>query len=80
MSWHFDNPTFDQDKPIYIDAADSSRCYSHRQAKTTILKLAAGLKVIGLKKDDCVCLHSFNDVPYHLLSATCHHVCLHEFR
>jgi len=80
MSWYFDDPTFDQDKPIYIDAADSSRCYSHRQAKSTILKLAAGLKAIGLKKDDCVCLHSFNDVPYRALSATRHSICLPESR
>jgi len=70
MSWYFDNSTIDPDKPIYIDSANPSRCYSHRQAKSAILKLAAGLKAIGLEKGDCVCLHSFNDVLYDLMSAT----------
>lgn len=62
MSWYFDEPQYDIDKPVYIDAANPSRAYSHRQAKSAILKVAAGLKAQGLKKGDCVCLHSFNDV------------------
>lgn len=62
LSWYFDDPQLDQDKPIYIDSANLSRSYSHRQAKTAIRKIAAGLRAYGLKKDDCVCIHSFNDV------------------
>jgi 4-coumarate--CoA ligase len=62
LSWYFDDPQFDQDEPIYIDAADTSRSYSHKQAKESIRKVAAGLKALGLKKGDTVCLHSFNDV------------------
>ena len=62
LSWYFDDPQCDQDKPIYIDAADPSRSYTQRQAKSAIQKIAAGLKALGLKKGDCVCLHSFNDV------------------
>jgi 4-coumarate--CoA ligase len=62
LSWYFDEPQCNQDEPIYIDAADTSRSYSHRQAKRSIRKVAAGLKALGLKKGDTVCLHSFNDV------------------
>lgn len=62
LSWYFDEPQCDPDKPIYIDAADSTRSYSHRQARTAIRQIAAGLQAYGLKKGDCVCLHSFNDV------------------
>lgn len=63
-SWYFrNNPQIeDRDAPIYIDAEHPERYYSHRTAESTIRKLIAGLRARGLKKGDCVCLHSFNDV------------------
>lgn len=63
-SWYFNNnPEIkDRDAPIYIDAGDPSKFYSHRSAETAIRKIINGLKAIGLKEGDCVCLHSFNDV------------------
>jgi 4-coumarate--CoA ligase len=62
LSWYFDDPQCNEDEPIYIDAADTSRSYSLKQAKQSIRKIAAGLKALGLKKGDTVCLHGFNDV------------------
>ncbi|KAF2464098.1 4-coumarate-CoA ligase-like protein [Lindgomyces ingoldianus] len=64
LSWMFDGQTYDQDKPIYIDAADPSRTICSRQARSTVRKLCAGFKTIGLKEDDCVCMLSFNDIYY----------------
>lgn len=64
ISWYFkNNPEIkDRDAPIYIDAGDPSRYYSHRTAELAIRKISNGLKENGLKQGDCVCLHSFNDV------------------
>lgn len=45
-----------------MDASDTSRSISWRQARTLVRQLAAGLRAAGLKDGDCVCLHSFNDV------------------
>lgn len=47
---------------VYIDAKDPSRAISASQARSLIRKLVAGLHAAGLKKGDCVCIHSFNDV------------------
>jgi non-ribosomal peptide synthetase component E (peptide arylation enzyme) len=62
ISWYFDSPRCDPDKPIYIDALEPSRYYTHQQAKTTIQQLCAGFRAAGLQKGDTVCVHSFNDV------------------
>lgn len=62
ISWYFDNPKVDDDKPVYIDAQNPKRNYTFGQARSTVKKLAAGFRKAGLKKGDVVCLHSFNDV------------------
>lgn len=49
---------------IYVDAANPSRSISCRQAKSIIRKMVAGFHAAGLKKGDCVLLHSFNDVRF----------------
>ncbi|KAL2065067.1 hypothetical protein VTL71DRAFT_4207 [Oculimacula yallundae] len=67
LSWTFDDPRFDRDEPIYIDAKDPSRSISSNQARLLIRKLVAGFHAAGLKKGDCVCLHSFNDIYYPIL-------------
>ncbi|KAF2404608.1 4-coumarate-CoA ligase-like protein, partial [Trichodelitschia bisporula] len=73
LSWMFDNPSYDVDKPvisyspkneIYIDAAIPSRSISHREALLLTRQQAAGLREAGLQDGDCVCLHSFNDIYY----------------
>lgn len=55
---------YDWDEPIYIDALEPSRSISARQAKKLVRQLAAGLKAIGVKKGDCVSIHSINDIYY----------------
>lgn len=62
LSWYFDDQRFDENEPIYIDAANPSNYYSHKSAKKSIRKIAAGLKAIGVRKGDTVCIHSFNSV------------------
>nr|POF05925.1 acyl-coa ligase azaf [Quercus suber] len=65
-SWMFDDLKYDQDDPIYINALDSSKSISARQAKKLIRQLAAGFRVLGVKQGDCVLIHSFNDIYYPL--------------
>ncbi|KAH6704208.1 4-coumarate-CoA ligase-like protein [Leptodontidium sp. MPI-SDFR-AT-0119] len=67
LSWTFDEPRFDQDEPIYIDAKDTSRSISSNQARVLVRKLVAGFHAAGLKKGDCVCMHSFNDIHYPIM-------------
>ncbi|KAF2456282.1 hypothetical protein BDY21DRAFT_348452 [Lineolata rhizophorae] len=67
LSWTFDNPPYDLDKPIYLDCHDPSISFSSRQSKTAIRKIAAGLQNEGLQRGETVCIHSFNDVHYPLL-------------
>lgn len=67
LSWTFDEPRYDRDEPIYIDAKDPARSVSSNQARTLVRKLVAGFHAAGLKKGDCVCLHSFNDIYYPII-------------
>ena len=71
LSWMFDNPKYDEDMPIYIDAARPERTISCRQARKIVRQLAAGLKAAGIEKGDCVSIHSFNDVSLCSLDADC---------
>lgn len=64
-SRYFDDTSIPTDKPVYIDAVNPKRFYTHGQAKHTIRKLAAGFRKAGLKKGDVVCIHSFSDVGHH---------------
>ncbi|KAK5731677.1 hypothetical protein LTR17_011148 [Elasticomyces elasticus] len=65
ISWCYDNrASYDQDKPIYIDCADPTQTLSARQCYALIHKLIAGLRHAGLKRGDCVCIHSFNNVSF----------------
>ncbi|KAL9131509.1 MAG: hypothetical protein Q9217_000588 [Psora testacea] len=56
------NHEYDQCKNVYIDAEDTQRSISAAEARSTVRKLIAGFKAMGLKRGDCVCIHSFNDV------------------
>ncbi|KIY01138.1 uncharacterized protein Z520_02690 [Fonsecaea multimorphosa CBS 102226] len=64
LSWMFDEVIYDIDRPILIDAANTSRTISCRQARSMIQRIAAGLKKTGLQHGDCVCIHAFNDIYY----------------
>lgn len=71
LSWIFRHQDYDQNRPIFIDAEEPKRTISAEDARSTIRKLIAGLKVAGLNKGDCVCLHSFNNVSQSHLSTQC---------
>ncbi|KAJ5921644.1 hypothetical protein N7454_009118 [Penicillium verhagenii] len=67
LSFIFDDPPYDQDLPIYVDAKNPSRSISCNQARVLIRKLIAGLRAAGLRRGDCVLIHSFNDINYSIL-------------
>ncbi|KIW11613.1 hypothetical protein PV08_10915 [Exophiala spinifera] len=67
LSWMFDEPLFDQNKPVYIDALDPANSISGNQARKIIRQLAAGLHAAGIRPGDCVCLHGFNSIHYSML-------------
>ncbi|KAL7269829.1 hypothetical protein RUND412_007488 [Rhizina undulata] len=67
LSWMFDEKDHDPHKKIYVDAKDTSRCITYAQAKSVIRKLVEGFHDAGLKKGDCVLVHSFNDIYYSIL-------------
>ena len=49
---------------LYIDSTDRSRSLSASEIRTQVRQLVGGLKSNGLKKSDCVCVVSFNDVGF----------------
>ncbi|KAF2651247.1 4-coumarate-CoA ligase-like protein [Lophiostoma macrostomum CBS 122681] len=67
LSWTCDGPDFDQDKPLYVDAANPSHSISAKQARSLIRKLIAGFRNAGLKAGDTVLIHSFNNIYYPIL-------------
>ncbi|KAL2410914.1 Acyl-CoA ligase azaF [Exophiala dermatitidis] len=58
---------YDNDQPIFIDATDPSRSISALRALHVVRRLIKGLKELGLKEGDCVCLHAFNNIWYPLI-------------
>ncbi|EXJ73638.1 uncharacterized protein A1O5_03400 [Cladophialophora psammophila CBS 110553] len=66
-SWIFDEPKYDVNKPIFIDATNPNRSISHLQARKIIRQLIGGLRKAGVKRGDCVLIHSFNDIYYPIL-------------
>ncbi|KAJ5365523.1 hypothetical protein N7517_008409 [Penicillium concentricum] len=67
LSYTFDEPTYDQDQPLYVDVSNPTRSISCNQARKLVRRLIAGLRAAGLKKGDCVLIHSFNDINYSIL-------------
>ncbi|EME43734.1 hypothetical protein DOTSEDRAFT_62337 [Dothistroma septosporum NZE10] len=67
LSWYFDSPQFDQDRPLYIDALDTTKYWTANQCRKAIRQLAAGFRRLGLKNGDCVCIHAFNSLDYPVL-------------
>ncbi|KAL1848623.1 hypothetical protein Plec18170_007933 [Paecilomyces lecythidis] len=67
LSFIFDNPDYDQDKPIYVDVHNPSRSISGKQARLIVRQLIAGFRAAGVQKGDCIAIHSFNDILYCML-------------
>lgn len=64
LSWTFDHISYDWDDPIYVNGKNPKDSISARQAHSMIRKLTAGFKALGVRKGDCVCMNSFNDIHY----------------
>ena len=63
VSFAFDGPiSFDQQKPLYIDASDPTQNLNAAQFRVLVRKLVAGFKAAGLPKGDRVLVHLFNNV------------------
>lgn len=67
VSFTFDQPSYDVDRPVLIDPSDPSISYSHTSALKLVRQLIAGLRALGLREGDTVCLHGFNSITYPLL-------------
>ncbi|KUJ23636.1 acetyl-CoA synthetase-like protein [Mollisia scopiformis] len=64
VSWTFEHEELDSEAPIYIDVNDSTRSISTRQVRTLVRQLVSGFHNHGVKKGDCICVISFNDIHY----------------
>ncbi|KAF2642995.1 putative AMP-binding enzyme [Massarina eburnea CBS 473.64] len=67
LTWQCEGPTYDENKLIYIDAADPSKSISAKEARVLIRKLIAGFRTAGVKKGDAVLIQSFNNIYYPIL-------------
>ncbi|EXJ60903.1 hypothetical protein A1O7_05056 [Cladophialophora yegresii CBS 114405] len=67
LSWMFDEPRFDQEKAVYVDAIDPSKCITANQARVLIRQLIAGFHAAGVRPGDTVCIHGFNSIYYPIL-------------
>ena len=65
LTYAFEGPIeYDRDnKPLYIEAEDPSRCLTASQSKCLVRKLIAGFRHAGVKKGDRIVVHLPNTVP-----------------
>ncbi|KAK6529120.1 hypothetical protein TWF694_004335 [Orbilia ellipsospora] len=64
LTWLFGNDQYDHDKPIFVDANHRERSMSLTEVKSMVKRMIAGLKSLGVKPGDAICIHSFNDILY----------------
>ena len=57
-----DTGTYDENKPVLIDAAAPERAITKAQAKVMVERTAQGLQAVGLKRGHTVCVVHLNDV------------------
>ena len=74
VSWTLGNYAYDQDKKVYIDADESNRWLSARQARETVRQIVAGFIKEGLQPGDTVCIYAFNDVSARSSLASSQHI------
>lgn len=68
LSFTFGNPTgYDIHKPVLIDPAKPSIHLTYASARQLVRRLIAGLRGVGLKYGDTVCIHSFNSIYYPII-------------
>ena len=64
LSFVFDTPPDNVNKPILIDADNPSRNLSFAQLKHMVQQCIAGFNALGVKPGDCVLMHALNDIHY----------------
>jgi long-subunit acyl-CoA synthetase (AMP-forming) len=57
-----DTGTYDENKPILINATAPEKAITKAQAKVMVERTAQGLQAVGLKRGDTVCIVHLNDV------------------
>ncbi len=64
LTYTFEGPIeYDRDnKPLYIEAEDPSRCLTASQSKCLVRKLIAGFRHVGVEKGDRIVVHLPNTV------------------
>ena len=62
LDWLFPEGEEPSDEPIWIDAEDTTKSLSPRQALTWAKRLAIGLKNLGLRENDVVLIYSTNHI------------------
>ncbi|ETN44838.1 uncharacterized protein HMPREF1541_09713 [Cyphellophora europaea CBS 101466] len=67
VSFTFDDPDYDTNRPVLIDPVNPAVYYTHTTSRRLVRQLIAGLYAAGLQKGDTVCVHSFNSLTYPLL-------------
>ncbi|TVY75745.1 Acyl-CoA ligase [Lachnellula suecica] len=65
VTWTFSkSQAYDEEKPLYINASNSTESLSATQCQTLVRQLVSGLKHQGLKTGETVCMLSFNSIYY----------------
>ncbi|CAG5179422.1 uncharacterized protein ALTATR162_LOCUS9247 [Alternaria atra] len=67
LSWMYDSPLFEQDRPIYIDAATPTHHITVACAYLLIRQLIAGFKHAGICAGDVVLVHASNSIYYPMI-------------
>ncbi|KAK6334752.1 hypothetical protein TWF718_010200 [Orbilia javanica] len=67
LTWLFGNKGYDHNKIVYVDALHPERSMTTREVEAQVKSLIGGLRSIGVKPGDAVCIHSFNDIMYPVL-------------
>lgn len=67
LTWLFGNNEYDHNKTIYCDALHPERSMTTFEVESQVKSLIGGLRGIGVKPGDAVCIHSFNDIMYPVL-------------
>ncbi|KAK6511347.1 hypothetical protein TWF481_000267 [Arthrobotrys musiformis] len=67
LTWLFGNSEYDHNKTVFVDALHPERSLTAFDVEAQVKSLIGGLRSIGVKPGDAVCIHSFNDIMYPIL-------------
>ncbi|PVI05758.1 AMP-binding enzyme [Periconia macrospinosa] len=67
VSWVLQDVSYNKHKHLIIDASNTDRKLSFQELAQQVRQLIAGLKYVGVRPGDCVCVNAFNDISYTVL-------------